>query len=130
MEKEELIKKYLAYEEDAKQAKVSANNVLNELCLLAPHKKGEIVKWNAPVWEKVRYDWHWNSCRQQTGVVEKKAVLRNITIDLWNLQTYGKLAFRYEFSALKKDGTVAKNTVYPREGFEWTGEILSDLNDN
>lgn len=76
-----------------------------ELSLLAPHKKGEIVKIT-------------NGKRQY-----KRAVLCEI-----KTQVYAdKLFYNYEFRPLKVNGCLCQNKIYLlSEEYEWTGERYSE----
>lgn len=47
-------------------------------------------------------------------------VLVTFILSLWCIS-------RYEFAAIKKDGGVSLNNVYPQKDYEWTGEIHKDF---
>ena len=112
MTQQELIKQYLAYKEAERNAKESANQTLKELEKLAPHKKGEIIKWNELT---------------QTGVLEKKAVLRHVAAWMVSSDNEGSVSYRYDFSPIKKDGFASLNYIRPGAGYKWTGEILDNF---
>ena len=123
MNKEELIEKYLTCKEAQKKAIEEAQDVLNQLGELAPHKKGEIVRWVERKTKKIGTTWNYRI--EDLGEVEKKAVVRKVITDVW---TWGKpdVRYTYEFASIKKDGTLADVNTYPKSGYEWTGEYFTE----
>lgn len=121
----ELAEKYLNYKLAEREASMNANKVRFELRELAPHKVGEIIKWHEVKMKRVGGT-PWNPIYKEVDCGEKQGVLRRveaIVSDYKEVEVY----YRYEFAAIKKDGSVSANNVRPVEGYEWTGEIHKDF---
>lgn len=122
----ELAERWLECERVAREKKTEAYDVLMELTALAPHKLGEVIRWE----EKVRRNigtWL-NPKYEQLPPVEKTAVAVSVrpVVETFNgLNVY----YKYEFKDIKKDGGVSKMHAYPRDGYEWTGDIHKDFID-
>ena len=120
----ELAEKYLDYKYAEKEALKNACRVQKELRECAPHKIGEIIKWHE-VKEKRVGGTPWKPIFKEVDCGEKQGVLRRveaIVSDYKEVEVY----YRYEFAAIKKDGSVSANNVRPVEGYEWTGEMFDE----
>lgn len=121
----ELVEKYLAYKDAEMESRTKALEVQKELSQLAPHKAGEIVKWSEKTQKRVGGT-TWRPVYQES-LVEKRAVLVAVRVHIsrWNNGTID-LKYIYDFNPIKKDGGISLNGTYPRDGYEWTGEVHKD----
>lgn len=121
----ELAEKYLAFKQAEKEALMNANKTRNELSSLAPHKIGEIIKWREIKHKRVGGTWI-KPIYEDIDCGERQGVLRRVEVLIENYKEID-VYYRYEFAAIKKDGGVSANNVYPRKDYEWTGEIHKDF---
>lgn len=122
-----LVDKYLDFKKTEEEAERNRLNTLKELAALAPHKVGEIVKWNESQIKNLGSSLHPNYVTLPP--VEKKAVVTGVEASVWKWKDNDvTLNYRYEFRPIKKDGVVSVNQCYPNKDIiEWTGEFY-DLN--
>lgn len=125
MNEDELIQKYYDHKNAEAREKRNAEETLERLALLAPHKKGEIIRWKETGRTKnVGTTWHPN--RIALPDMEREAVLVKVTAKINTFFRSKDVDYDYEFSPIKNDGGISQNHVYPRSDFEWTGEIHKD----
>lgn len=119
---EQLSREYLAFEEAQEKARKSARETLAKIAELASHKVGEIAKW---VETKIKRSRGLFSCDYEViGEEEHRGVVCEVKTSIYE-KCDGTLdiRFRYEFLAIKKDGTISKNHIRPVDcTMEWTGE--------
>lgn len=120
-----LVDKFVGYKEIELRAAENAQNVLNELAMLAPHNVGEIVKWIEERRKNVGSFFHPHYVTMPP--VEKKAVLTSVKAKV-NIWTKGEVTLRYDytFRLIKKDGTICQQICHPHSDYEWTNEVHKD----
>ena len=123
--KEELIQSYVDLQKQRKSIDEKQSDIINELCGLAEHKVGEIVKWTETGRTKRTGGSIWRPEYKHLPDKERKAVLTRIEPHIY---MFGepKFDFIYCFNPIKEDGGVSANRVRPSDGYEWTGEIHKD----
>ena len=121
----ELSEKYLGFKEAEDIARKNGIQVLRELSALAPHKVGEIIKWTEEK-RKLVSGTIWRPVYEKLPPIEKKAVLTVVkaSVHKW-LDNNVSIRYEYQFSLIKKDGSVNQNGCHPNN-YEWTGEVHDD----
>ena len=121
---QELVDKYVAFKKAEDEACRNAMETRRELSKLAPHKVGEIIKWQEVKRERVGGSL-WKPIYKDLPPVEKTAVLSRVTA---NVMLFGEnaLYYKYEFRSIKKDGFLSQNNARPFSDYEWTGEMYNE----
>jgi hypothetical protein len=121
---QELVDKYVAFKKTEDEARRNGMETLRELATLAPHKVGEIIKWQEVKRERVGGR-PWNPIYKDLPPVEKTAVLSRVTA---NVMLFGEndIYYKYEFNSIKKDGCLSQNNTRPQCDYEWTGEMYNE----
>ena len=123
-EKEQkLVESYLQHKQVAEEEKKLANDTLHKLSELSEHKVGEIIKWTEHKQKNTGsfFSPHYVDLPPK----DMCAVLTSIeaVVDEWRNGAVS-LNYKYGFNSINKDGSLSKNSVYPRSEYKWTGEIF------
>lgn len=121
---QELVEKYVAFKKAEDDARRNGMETLRVLSKLAPHKVGEIIKWQEVKRKRVGGS-VWNPIYKDLPPVEKTAVLSRVTATVM-LFSENDLYYKYEFRSIKKDGCLSQNNTHPCSDYEWTGEMYNE----
>lgn len=131
-EEEKLAKLYLEYKEKEEEARRNANNTLDELAKLVPHKLGEIITWTE-TGRRQNTGSFWNPSYKELPDKSMKAVyVRVVPIVHRDYHDENKIEvyFKYHFKAIKKDGGISAYETMPTKDYTWTGEIHEQYQKN
>ena len=130
---EELARKYLEYKDKEKEARRNANNTLDELAKLVPHKLGEIITWTETGRKRNVGGSFWHPKYEDLPDKDFKAVLTKV-VPIVNRSfrdsSKVELYYKYHFKAIKKEGGISAYETYPNGNYTWTGEIHKDYQKN
>ena len=121
-QEELLAKTYLEHKDAEKRASERAQDCLEELKELSPHKVGEIIRWTEQERQKNVGSWLYPVFKT-VPAKECSAVLTSVNV---SVSTWSKLIVHYDytFSPITKSGGVSKTHCYVGQThYEWTGEI-------
>lgn len=121
----QLANQYIEYERKLAEITDNMRATLEELKTLAPHKKGEVIRY-----KKAPANTEWvpltliNGYPCQFNMEERKAVVTNVEANVFQIEQTKELCikFQYSFCQINKDGSISKNHCYP-SNYEWTGEM-------